>query len=305
MLEYKIYIITNLITKKQYVGQTIHTIENRFKQHCSKNSTSRFIRNSIRKYGQDNFKIDHLCSAKNIENANYLEEYFINKYNTLAPNGYNLKHGGDYFSMSEVTKQQMSKSQIERQQSITPEEKAKQVRGMTEYVNAKKRKVIGVHSQTFEILRFDSTTEAKIAGFYIDSAIAGTNGSFRAKKYYWFYDEDQEESYFIEKTKEKHKEWEIKHKKWHEQHHKLMKGNPKTLKPLIAVNVTDYSTIEFSGVKDAVKQGFSASQIYGCLRGENKSSNGYYFFYKSSEIKDYPKFIQEHFLPSSYRRFRK
>ena len=56
-----IYIITNLITNKQYVGQTINTIQERFRAHISdaKNKTDNmYIHKSMNKYGIENFKVE-------------------------------------------------------------------------------------------------------------------------------------------------------------------------------------------------------------------------------------------------------
>lgn len=41
---------------------------------------------------------------------NKLEIEFISKYNTLTPNGYNLKSGGNQPTLSDITKQRMSES---------------------------------------------------------------------------------------------------------------------------------------------------------------------------------------------------
>ena len=41
MWEGYIYVITNSVNRKQYVGQTITTVEHRFKQHISKKKTKK------------------------------------------------------------------------------------------------------------------------------------------------------------------------------------------------------------------------------------------------------------------------
>lgn len=57
----EIYLITNLINGKQYVGQTIYTAEQRFKQHLRGDL---YIDKAIRKYGVENFKLEVLCRCK-------------------------------------------------------------------------------------------------------------------------------------------------------------------------------------------------------------------------------------------------
>ena len=86
-----IYIITNTITGKQYVGQTIQTIETRFQGHISSakcNTDKTYLHNSMNKYGHENFKVKEIthidCISKDIlsQKLNELEIYYIKKYNT-------------------------------------------------------------------------------------------------------------------------------------------------------------------------------------------------------------------------------
>ena len=91
----KIYLITNNINQKQYVGQTIMTLKQRWNKHLSvsrqENPTG--IAGAIKKYGKDNFTMQLLATC-NIEDLNDLEQYYIKKYDTFN-NGYNLTLGGE------------------------------------------------------------------------------------------------------------------------------------------------------------------------------------------------------------------
>jgi len=89
-----IYKITNKINGKSYVGQTIRSIEARWKRHCEKASGCSAICDAIQKYGKDNFIVEEIGGANNQSELNYQEWLMILKYNTLSPSGYNLKHGG-------------------------------------------------------------------------------------------------------------------------------------------------------------------------------------------------------------------
>lgn len=91
-----VYCITNTITKKTYVGQTKRTLEKRLKSHLYEASVCKYnmyLHNSIRKHGPDAFTIELLeeCDIMNVYDK---EKYWINKLNTIQPNGYNEHAGG-------------------------------------------------------------------------------------------------------------------------------------------------------------------------------------------------------------------
>lgn len=99
-----IYKITNLLNNKQYIGQTKKTIQKRWKEHI--NSKKRqALHLAIQKYGIKNFKIEQIAIAQNQEELNQLEFDLINKHNTMAPSGYNLRSGGMQCGISEETRQ--------------------------------------------------------------------------------------------------------------------------------------------------------------------------------------------------------
>ena len=64
MYEGYIYLITNKINGKQYIGQTVKTVQKRWSRHLadSKNFDFYFYK-AIRKYGKENFKV---LSFKNV-----------------------------------------------------------------------------------------------------------------------------------------------------------------------------------------------------------------------------------------------
>ena len=83
-----IYKITNLINNKVYIGQS-QDIETRWQTHCRPSSCS-VIANAIRKYGKNNFSFEILekCSIDDLDDR---EEYYMHKYNSIVPNGYNIE----------------------------------------------------------------------------------------------------------------------------------------------------------------------------------------------------------------------
>lgn len=106
-----IYKVTNKINQKQYVGQTTRTISIRFLQHC-KWSTSA-LGNAIKKYGKDNFYTELLSKCDSPECLDSCEDYWIDHFQTLAPNGYNLVTGGRRHRVwSETSLVKASKSKL-------------------------------------------------------------------------------------------------------------------------------------------------------------------------------------------------
>jgi len=111
MTKYLVYLCKNLINNEIYIGRTKH-LKNRIFYHIrdakytKKNKT--YFHKSINKYGIDNF--DFIILEENLleEESKEREIYYINKYNTKAPNGMNLTIGGDGVSNpSEEVRQRM------------------------------------------------------------------------------------------------------------------------------------------------------------------------------------------------------
>ncbi len=95
-----IYKITNIINEKCYIGQTIRSVEQRFKEHFHPSSTCVFLKRAMLKYEREYFKVEILESIEReskselIKKLNEIEVEYINKNNTLFPNGYNGCLGG-------------------------------------------------------------------------------------------------------------------------------------------------------------------------------------------------------------------
>lgn len=105
-----VYLITNNVNAKKYVGQTTYDTVFRWKQHirCSNNKkelkkNGMIFSYAINKYGASNFTVETLevvfAKTKHIlkEKLNRCEKEYIIKYNTLAENGcgYNITKGGN------------------------------------------------------------------------------------------------------------------------------------------------------------------------------------------------------------------
>ena len=89
-----IYLITNRVNQKKYVGQTRTTIKERYKKHIKTSRTSnRHLYCAMRKYGIENFIIEELEYVENDNQLDIREQYWISYYNSYY-NGYNETKGG-------------------------------------------------------------------------------------------------------------------------------------------------------------------------------------------------------------------
>lgn len=89
-----IYLITNTVNGKKYVGQTLENdINVRWNHHKSSKKGCPYLKRAIEKYGINIFKFQIICICFD-EDCNYYEPYYIKKFNSLSPNGYNLMTGG-------------------------------------------------------------------------------------------------------------------------------------------------------------------------------------------------------------------
>jgi group I intron endonuclease len=107
-----IYLITNTINGKKYVGQTQQDdIKTRWSAHkkLNQNVIGRYLLNAYKKHGINNFKFQIICVCFD-DACNELEKYYIEKYNCLVPNGYNLMSGGGNFKHHPETIKKMRES---------------------------------------------------------------------------------------------------------------------------------------------------------------------------------------------------
>jgi group I intron endonuclease len=108
-----IYICTNLMNKKQYVGQTLRKLKERIRDHKNGSNSTSILHKAIKKYNKENFKwISFSCPE---EDLNWTETFLIKKLNTLVPNGYNLDSGGNKQKhRHETTKEKIREKAKER-----------------------------------------------------------------------------------------------------------------------------------------------------------------------------------------------
>lgn len=121
-----IYCYTNKINGKKYIGQTLNP-ELRKKQHKSNAFNEKspeynsIIHRAFRKYGYENFQYTILCyDIDCLQLLNTLEQYYIKKYDTMQPNGYNILQGGS--NASKPKDQEYKKKLIWGQAKMTEEQ---------------------------------------------------------------------------------------------------------------------------------------------------------------------------------------
>jgi len=106
-----IYKITNIINGKIYIGCS-KDIARRWRAHIKgRNDRKHLVHHAIIKYGIEQFTFEILIQCPNIC-FDYWEKYYIEKYNCMVPNGYNLSGGGRYnVIVSDETRKRLSESQ--------------------------------------------------------------------------------------------------------------------------------------------------------------------------------------------------
>ena len=109
-----IYILTNTVTGKQYVGKD-SDLPRRAKLHLSsKDPECPCIHNAIHKYSADAFDLEIIrYPGISYKALSAVEKWKITQLNTKSPNGYNLTTGGDGLD-SETARKIARESNLQR-----------------------------------------------------------------------------------------------------------------------------------------------------------------------------------------------
>lgn len=183
-----VYKITNKINGKIYIGQTIGSLEKRWREHCCKSSHCYRLRKAIEKYGKDSFLKEIVWSGCGNEEVlcrclDAMEVAFINYYDSINK-GYNVSKGGrgNSCKVSIETKEKLSKiskgkhysPETEFKMGHTPWNKGRQY--MTEENNKRKVSVQQWKGESY-IRDFESINEAaRITGINAGGISAAVNG---------------------------------------------------------------------------------------------------------------------------------
>jgi group I intron endonuclease len=97
---YSIYLITNLVNQKKYVGWTSRDPQTRFHEHMTwrpKDKDPSVIAKSVDKHGADNFTLEVIYQSKDEAHSHDMEPFFITEHNSMVTNmggwGYNIDFG--------------------------------------------------------------------------------------------------------------------------------------------------------------------------------------------------------------------
>lgn len=88
-----IYITTNLVNGKQYIGQCCYKKRDRRTKRNWETylGSGKALLRAVKKYGKESFTREILCVTFSLEDSNFLEELILKEYDAVAnPNFYNM-----------------------------------------------------------------------------------------------------------------------------------------------------------------------------------------------------------------------
>lgn len=261
-----IYCFTNLQNNKRYIGQSINIFD-RYNQHKYRYNITNdsgyncAFHNALRKYGWDNFSFEIIeeCSVENLDER---EKYWINYYNSIVPNGYNILSGGQRNRINSNRICPKCGAIKDRKSQICiacrNEEKAQNAILPLEKINIE---------LIYNILDSSLEAQAKMIGYAsgnslkkrLQQANIPTN---KDKMFQWYY----------EKTGEKHPKQIIKETK-------ESNRNKQKSKRVGQYSLDGILLKEYCSTKEAQRQGYSSGHISECCRGKRKKYKGYIWKY--------------------------
>lgn len=244
-----IYCITNILDGKQYVGLTTRKVE----ESNDYFGSGLYIRRAIKQYGKYNFKKEILEVCSNKKELGQRERYWVDKLNTLVPNGYNLTDGGEIgYVLTEEARERISTK-------------------MKEYTLSSKNKKRGAKY---------SKSHCK----NISKALTGrTLTEEHKKKVSKTLSKKDPHPNSVTALRQLN-EQRVGVARSEEVIEKIRKNQPGNLCVLQIDKKTGIMVAEYTSLSEASRQtGTQVSAISMCCKGKLRSSNGYKWQYKNSE----------------------
>ena len=90
-----IYLVTNTINGKQYIGKTTDRLARRWIHHCNGRDVAHsLIDAAIQRYGEEAFTLETIEESNDEAILYEMEAFCIQELGTRIPRGYNLTDGG-------------------------------------------------------------------------------------------------------------------------------------------------------------------------------------------------------------------
>jgi group I intron endonuclease len=105
-----IYVATNTVNGKIYIGQTCNTLAWRWRVHvkdAKRAKTEQYFHRAIRRYGEEAFVVEELARVDSREELDRLERFYILAFESYPPSkgkGYNMTEGGEGYRASYPTR---------------------------------------------------------------------------------------------------------------------------------------------------------------------------------------------------------
>jgi len=182
-MKHYVYIYTNKLNNKKYIGQTTKTLEERAGSNFVNYKESINFYNALLEFGNNNFNREIVFETKSLKKSNKKEKELIELYKTMDINfGYNIQPGSSDFVMNEEIKNKIS---IKVKNS-----KRFQINNFKSH--AKKVVAISIKDRTFIV--FNSLTDAanrlNISRGNIGTICNGTGRAISLKGYLFMFEKN-------------------------------------------------------------------------------------------------------------------
>ena len=276
-----IYKIINSENNKIYIGQTINSLDVRWKQHqnAARRGEKYKLYQAMRKYGIDNFSIQKIEEVPD-EKLNEREQYWIEHYGSFQ-NGYNSTLGGegnqkvDTEKIYKLWRENKSVGEISKELNLSKEAVCHKLKNLEDY--SIEESVSRGNRRQFKTYTIQEIDQYDLEGNYLKTYKSMGEASRQTgiqKNSIWLVVNNKEHAYtaggFL---------WARKGEKVRLPTSKKVAN--KNYNPILQFDLQGNFLKEYSCGADAAKElGIRSSDIYRVCKGERKSSHGYIWKYK-------------------------